>query len=233
MRNQRSRCSASWQPTPRRRPNPSELPPSKLLGTRSAEQQRPYERHRVAHHARPPVSESPATAPSSISLGRVSQRLLELSSMSSTHPLISVLVIAVLIPVIFLSGALCEVAFGNSTEARQAASDALKQSPTSQAVEVEAALALATAGDRARAKTLTQDLAKRFPLDTVVQSLWLPTIRAQLAITGKNPTAAIHHLQDASSIELGWIIFATNVSCLYPIYVRGEAYLAGERAASP
>jgi hypothetical protein len=49
------------------------------------------------------------------------------------------------------SGALREAAFGNSAEARQAASDALKQSPTSRAIEVEAALALANAGDMARA----------------------------------------------------------------------------------
>jgi eukaryotic-like serine/threonine-protein kinase len=82
------------------------------------------------------------------------------------------------------------------------------------------------AGDTARVETLTQDLAKRFPLDTVMQSLWLSTIRAQLAITGKNQTAAIDRLQDASSVELGQIIFDTNVSCLYPIYVRREAYLA-------
>jgi predicted Zn-dependent protease len=92
------------------------------------------------------------------------------------------------------SGALREAAFGNSAEARQAASDALMQSPTSRAVEVEAALALATAGDTARAESLTQDLAKRFRLDTQVQSLWLPTIRAQLAITGRNPTVAIDRL---------------------------------------
>jgi len=103
------------------------------------------------------------------------------------------------------SAALREAAFGNSAEARQAASDALKQSQTSQAVEVEAALALATAGDTARAESLTHDLAKRFPLDTVVQSNWLPTIRAQLAITGKNPSAAIDVLEDASAIEMGQI----------------------------
>src|SRR6202045_1819749 len=41
------------------------LPPSKLV-TRSAGQQRAYGSHRVAHHARPPVSESPANAPLSI-----------------------------------------------------------------------------------------------------------------------------------------------------------------------
>jgi hypothetical protein len=46
----------------------------------------------------------------------------------------------------------------------------------------EAALAFAMAGDTARAESLAQDLGKRFPLDTQMQSLWLPAIQAQLAL---------------------------------------------------
>ena len=33
-------------------------------------------------------------------------------------------------------------------------------------------------------------------------------------------------MQAASAIELGTIPFVNNLSCLYPTYVRGEAYLA-------
>ncbi len=98
--------------------------------------------------------------------------------------------------------------------------------PTSQGVSVEAALAFAMAGDSARAETMSQELAKRFPLDTQVQSLWLPTIRAQLALNKKDPATALTALQAADSIELGQISFVANVSCLYPTYVRGESYLA-------
>ena len=107
--------------------------------------------------------------------------------------------------------------------------------PTSQGVEVEAALAFAMAGDTARAESLAQDLGKRFPLDTQVQSLWLPAIQAQLALDRKNPTAALTALQAASPIELGQIVFVANISCLYHVYVRGEAYLAagqGKEAAA-
>ena len=43
------------------------------------------------------------------------------------------------------------------------------------------------AGDTARAESLAQDLGKRFPLDTQMQSLWLPAIQAQLALDRKNP----------------------------------------------
>jgi len=42
----------------------------------------------------------------------------------------------------------------------------------------------------------------------------------------KNPTAALNTLQAASAIELGQIAFVANISCLYPVYVRGEAHLA-------
>ena len=124
------------------------------------------------------------------------------------------------------NAALEEAAYGNPAEARQSAAEALKLVPTSQGVESEAALAFAMAGDTARAESLAQDLGKRFPLDTQMQSLWLPAIQAQLALDRKNPALALNALQAASAIELGQIIFVNNISCLYPVYVRGEAYLA-------
>jgi serine/threonine protein kinase/tetratricopeptide (TPR) repeat protein len=133
------------------------------------------------------------------------------------------------------NAALAQAAYSNPGEARQTAAEALKLVPTSQGVEVEAALAFAMAGDTARAESLAQDLGKRFPLDTQVQSLWLPAIRAQLALDKKNPAAALNALQVASPIELGEITFVANISCLYHVYVRGEAYLAagqGKEAAA-
>jgi predicted Zn-dependent protease len=78
------------------------------------------------------------------------------------------------------------------------------------------------AGDTARAETLAQDLGKRFPLDTQMQSLWLPAIQGQLVLDRKNPDSALNALQTAARLELG-------SSCLYPVYIRGEAYLAAEQ----
>jgi serine/threonine protein kinase/tetratricopeptide (TPR) repeat protein len=124
------------------------------------------------------------------------------------------------------NAALKETAYGNPAQARQSAAEALKLAPTSPGVEVEATLAFAMAGDTARAESVAQDLNKRFPLDTQMQSLWLPAIRAQLALDKKNPTSALSALQPASSIELGETPFGNNISCLYHVYVRGEAYLA-------
>jgi eukaryotic-like serine/threonine-protein kinase len=125
------------------------------------------------------------------------------------------------------NAAVQQAAYGNPTEARQSAAEALKLVPTSQGVEVEAALAFALAGDTARAESLAQDLNKRFPLDTQMQSLWLPAIQAQLALNRKDATSAINLLQPAlPPIEYGQVSFVNNISCLYPTYVRGEAYLA-------
>jgi serine/threonine protein kinase/tetratricopeptide (TPR) repeat protein len=124
------------------------------------------------------------------------------------------------------NAALREAAFGNATEAKQAAANGLKLTPTSQSVGAEAALAYAMAGDTSRAESMAQDLNKRFPLDTQLQSLWLSTIRAQVSLDRKNPTSAIESLQTALPIELGPIAFTANLSCLYPTYIRGEAFLA-------
>ncbi len=131
--------------------------------------------------------------------------------------------------------ALQQAAYGNAKEAVRSATEGLKLAPATQGVEVEAALAFAMAGDTARAESLAQDLGKRFPLDTQIQSLWLPALQTQLALDRKNPAAALAAPQAASPIEFGQIEFVNNLSCLYPVYVRGEAYLAagqGGAAAS-
>jgi serine/threonine protein kinase/tetratricopeptide (TPR) repeat protein len=125
-----------------------------------------------------------------------------------------------------------EAAFGDTKQARKSAAEALKLAPASLGVQSEAALAFAMAGDTERAESLAQDLGKRFPLDTQMQSIWLPTIQAQLALNRRNPALALNTLQAAFPIELGQIGFVINLSCLYPVYVRGEAYLAAGQASA-
>jgi tetratricopeptide (TPR) repeat protein len=124
------------------------------------------------------------------------------------------------------NAALLQAAFGNPAEARQSAAAARKLAPANQGVESEAALAFAMVGDTARSESLAQDLGKNYPLNTQIQSLWLPAVQAQLALDGKKPEAALSALQAAAPVELGLIPFVNNFSCLYPTYIRGEAYLA-------
>ena len=126
--------------------------------------------------------------------------------------------------------ALREAAFGNTAEARRATAEGLKMSPSSPGVRIEAALASALAGDSAKAEALMRDLAKESPADTHIQQLWLPTIRAQLALGRRDPAASLHFLQpllqSGTQLEYGQISFTLNMSCLYSAYVRGNAYLA-------
>jgi len=129
--------------------------------------------------------------------------------------------------------ALQQAAYGNAAEARQAAIAALKLAPTSQGVEIEAALAFAMAGDTGRAESLAEDLGRRFSLDTQTQALWLPAIQGQLALDKKNPASALITLQTATPIELANVITTpVGISCLYPVYVRGEAYLAAGQGSA-
>jgi len=125
-----------------------------------------------------------------------------------------------------------QAAYGNPREAQQAATEALRLAPSSPGVAAESALAFAIAGETARAESLAQDLNKRFPRDTQMQSLWLPTIQTQLALSRRNPGPSLNSLQAASPVEFGSIPFVNNVSCLYSTYVRGEAYLAAGQGSA-
>jgi serine/threonine protein kinase len=124
--------------------------------------------------------------------------------------------------------ALREALFGNTAEARQRAATALSLS-TGRDVQYGAALALAMVGDSARSQTLADDLSKRFPEDTVVQFNYLPTIHAQLALSQNHSPKAIETLQAATPYELGAPGNGAFTAALYPVYVRGQAYLAGRR----
>ena len=130
------------------------------------------------------------------------------------------------------AAALCGVESGNREQARAEAHAALELAPNRDVREM-AALALARAGDTAGAEKWAAELDKTFPLDTVVQRYWLPTIRAAAALERKDPDRAIELLKVASTVELS---VPTNlVIFLCPAYLRGEAYLMlhdGNRAAA-
>jgi hypothetical protein len=122
---------------------------------------------------------------------------------------------------------------GNREQARAEANAAVKLAPNRD-VRAMAALALARAGDTAGAEKLAAELDKAFPLDTLVQRYWLPTIRAGVALERKDPNRAIELLKVASMIELGSATPGLTIF-LCPVYLRGEAYLMlhdGSRAAA-
>jgi len=128
-------------------------------------------------------------------------------------------------------GALREALFGNAASARMQAA-AAKVRPTGRDLDFGAGLALAYAGDVNRTQALADDLGKRFPEDTIVQFNYLPALRAKLALLGSNPQQALEVLRVAAPYELGLLAFGFyNWPNLYPVYVRGEAYLAAHQGS--
>jgi DNA-binding winged helix-turn-helix (wHTH) protein/tetratricopeptide (TPR) repeat protein len=126
-----------------------------------------------------------------------------------------------------------EALAGNAGEAKRRAATALRSS-TGSDVTALAGIALARSGEVVQAGRLADDLAKRFPEDTVVQFDYLPMIRAYLALQGGRASDAVASLVPAAPYELGRACPSLNFN-LYPIYVRGEAYLAageGQSAAA-
>ncbi len=61
---------------------------------------------------------------------------------------------------------------------------------------------------------------------------YLPTLRAKLAISHSNPQQALEMLAKAGPYELGLPAYTDyNWPNLYPVYVRGEAYLAAHQGS--
>jgi hypothetical protein len=78
---------------------------------------------------------------------------------------------------------------------------------------------------------MADDIAKQFPLNTLLNSYWVPTLRA-VAEINHNPTGAIELLKEVTPYELGEP--PPLAGTLYPVYIRGQAYLLlhrGDEAA--
>jgi len=128
--------------------------------------------------------------------------------------------------------ALWEAFYGNTPAAKPAAMAALALAKNRE-VQYGAAVALAIVGDSSQAQTLTKDLERSFPEDTSVKFNYLPTVRAFLALNHGDPAKAIELLQVAVPYELGQPRSTQTgfFGALYPIYARGQAYLAARQGA--
>jgi serine/threonine protein kinase/tetratricopeptide (TPR) repeat protein len=119
---------------------------------------------------------------------------------------------------------------GNMSTAKQQVQAALALS-TGRDVEAISAVALGIAGDAPQATRLADDLAKRFPEDTIVKFGYLPMIHAAAALQAGSATKAIDALAPTAPYELG--ATAQNLSfALYPVYLRGEAYVAAHQGSA-
>ncbi len=136
------------------------------------------------------------------------------------------------------ASALREATFGNAAEARREAAATLALS-NGRDVQYIAALAVAMAGDVAQARISAEDLAKRFPQDTLVQFNYLPILRAQIALSHSsgasngesNAMKAVEELKAAVPYEFGAPGNSTFATGMYPSYLRGMAYLDAKQGA--
>ncbi|MGA7927461.1 MAG: hypothetical protein WCA20_15915, partial [Candidatus Sulfotelmatobacter sp.] len=125
-----------------------------------------------------------------------------------------------------------EAFFGNTSEARKRAMAALELSKDRE-VEYGAAFALARSGDFSQAQALANGLERQFPEDTSIRFSYLPALHARLALNHGDVSKAIELLQVAIPHELGAPRSSIHAlfGALYPVYVRGEAYLALHQGA--
>jgi tetratricopeptide (TPR) repeat protein len=128
--------------------------------------------------------------------------------------------------------ALCEAHTGNTAAALQRAKTALGLS-RGQDVTFGAAYAMALSDDAASAQKMADELNQRFPEDTMVQFIYLPTLRARIALRRNDPARALAELQVARPYDLALTgtAFFGFYGGLHPVYVRGEAYLSARQGA--
>ena len=127
--------------------------------------------------------------------------------------------------------ALRESLFGNKVEAARIAVSALNHSNLKD-VQFAAGLSLALIGDKKSAVKVADGMKSRYPEDTIVRFNYLPTINAALALDEGDPTRAEEFLKAAYPVELGLAGGTTYLTYLYPVFVRGLAFLASKQGSA-
>jgi eukaryotic-like serine/threonine-protein kinase len=123
-----------------------------------------------------------------------------------------------------------EALVGNMALAKQQARSALALS-NGKDVEAMSAIASGLAGDSVQAKRLADDLNKRLPEDTIVQVNYLPAIHGAAALQNSDAADAVDALAASAPYELGQTVTTLNFF-LYPVYLRGMAYLAAHQGVA-
>jgi hypothetical protein len=100
------------------------------------------------------------------------------------------------------------------------------QLANSRDTQASAAIALAIAGEHAHAQKLADDLTGRFPDDTLVKFVYLPTILGATAVHQGDGGKAIASLQVVEPYDLN------STLALLPVYIRGDAFLLKKDGAA-
>jgi len=120
--------------------------------------------------------------------------------------------------------ALTEAETGNTAKAREFATQSASLAHGRANLEF-VALSLAMSGDESRARTIVDDLAHRYPADTIFHNVYMPAVAALIALNRKAPEQAIEALEASAPYEMGTTQFPL------PAYLRGLAFLQAKRGA--
>lgn len=122
-----------------------------------------------------------------------------------------------------------EALFGYPGEAIRDATQALQVS-RARDVEYTAALAFGLSGDVKRSDILRKDLHDRFPENTAVNRIYLPVLRAVLAMDQGNAPEALEDLQVTTTGEMALVgDGGAMMGNVYSPYIRGEALFRSSR----
>jgi eukaryotic-like serine/threonine-protein kinase len=114
-----------------------------------------------------------------------------------------------------VSAALWEEHFGNSVDAHRDAVEAVSLGGDRYSIAM-ASLAFARSGDLHRAQALADDLARKYPVDTLLTLRDLPLLHATVEMSRNNPLRTVKLLENGRPLEL---------MNLEVVYTRGQAYL--------
>jgi serine/threonine protein kinase/tetratricopeptide (TPR) repeat protein len=123
---------------------------------------------------------------------------------------------------VLASEALTEAVVGPGARAREKAKAALGSSPGG-FIAIDASLALVLAGAPDDARAPLEDVAKRFPRNTLYQEVALPTVRAAIELQRGDAAKATELLEHTARYELG------SVVAYFSLYLRALAHLEAGR----
>lgn len=122
--------------------------------------------------------------------------------------------------------AMRDAVLGYTRQARVRTQDALRLAPSSKDVRALAAVVYARIGDEQDARKISDDLSALYPSNIAIQKAWLPMVQAQLAMNKHQYGEAIEQLQVAGPYERGQLTGNVSNSCMIPVFLRGESFLA-------
>jgi eukaryotic-like serine/threonine-protein kinase len=119
--------------------------------------------------------------------------------------------------------AMVQADFGVCDQARKNAATI----PTGKTRDADAfaGFAFATCGEAAKAEATASELGKNYPLDTLIQKLTIPQIRARVELQRGDGAKAVEQLRPTEAYQFGFIADGKSV------YLRGFAYLRAKQGA--